>query len=434
MKAKIGRKIYNATITYYDTYAMLHISTNLLRPLNQDLLKKIRFYDAEKNVYSLFNNIIYESEIIDEITIRYHIKSYVVFKGNLDINKLIFNKVYIYSKQFNDYFINTKANFNRANNITSISISPRTLYLFENNEFKVSHINRFETSANTSNSFINNYSIVSLNLYENYSYDYILKYVDNIIKIFGFVTRNVVNINKLIFFNENDKFELICSDYYTRYKLKLNDSVNEANSLNALKNIITAYYSVDSLASCINLYYEYIRNDLNDDFKLINLVNTIEMIADFDSNKREISTYAFQTNTRLIESNNKFINIKKVLMDNLKKDEYKPIISFIKQYYDPKYFELGDKLRYYFYNYFNLKESENSNLLITKIIKLRNYYVHGTEFANKYKLSDNELFLTQNLLKIMSYILIWEETAFESNQHKQELESTMYSIYKLLTK
>ena len=81
-----------------------------------------------------------------------------------------------------------------------------------------------------------------------------------------------------------------------------------------------------------------------------------------------------------------------------------------------------------------MKESENSNLLITKIIKLRNYYVHGTEFANKYKLSDNELFLTQNLLKIMSYILIWEETAFESNQHKQELESTMYSIYKLLTK
>ena len=96
--------------------------------------------------------------------------------------------------------------------------------------------------------------------------------------------------------------------------------------------------------------------------------------------------------------------------------------------------DIAQALRFVEENAKYITTEDISNDQYYEIIKLRNYYVHGTEFANKYKLSDNELFLTQNLLKIMSYILIWEETAFESNQHKQELESTMYSIYKLLTK
>ncbi len=124
------------------------------------------------------------------------------------------------------------------------------------------------------------------------------------------------------------------------------------------------YFNDEHIKVVIDVFYEYIYNELNSVLKFTSLVNCIELLLNN-------SVFKSQTNK---------LNLK-------------------------------EKVEFIFYNKMKLTPTEKFNKFITKIKDTRTFYVHG-EIKN-IKFDYNEITLVNQILKSCIYLLILESCGLE---------------------
>ena len=230
---------------------------------------------------------------------------------------------------------------------------------------------------------------------------HIFEEISKIEKVLGFVFDKKMNlIETVLCDNNNENHELIIQSQKDYNDVSVKDFfIVDLNSKQLLKDVLKKYYSDKRIAGAINMFYEYIYNDLDDIFEFTSLVNTLELILSDKKYKEEMEKYALETNKKLKQNNLEMNRIFEVISEEQ--------VKFIKQFYRFNNVELRDKIKYVFYDYFKLQQDEKGEKYISAIIKTRNYFVHGGEKANL--LNSVDMVETKFLLKIIFicfYILI----------------------------
>lgn len=231
--------------------------------------------------------------------------------------------------------------------------------------------------------------------------------INKIERCLGFIFNRKMNlIETLLYTNIGKEHKLIVQFQKDYNDIKIEDSyIVDLNSKQLLKDILKKYYDDKRIAGCINMFYEYIYNDLDNIFEFTSLVNTLELISSDKKYNSKIQKFAIDTNEELKSNNDEFNKILQLLSENQKK--------FIKKFYNFEYIELRDKIKYIFFKLFNLEENKNSEKYISAIINTRNYFVHGSNRKNI--LNQVDLIETKNLLKMILYIMIIEICTNENN-------------------
>lgn len=200
--------------------------------------------------------------------------------------------------------------------------------------------------------------------------------------------------------------------------------VVDLNSKQLLKDILKVYYSNERMAAAINMYYEYIYNDLDNIFEFTSLINTLELVLSDKKYESNIKEYARENNKELKLNNEKMNEIFRLLSTRQSK--------FIKKFYKFDNVILKDKIEYIFYKLFDLEHNDNSGKYITLIVKTRNYYVHGGK-KDKTLYGVNMVY-TKYLLKKMLYIMIVHTCSNESNSMIDSYRLTIPTVYENLLK
>lgn len=249
----------------------------------------------------------------------------------------------------------------------------------------------------------------------------IFEEISKIENVLGFVFNRKINLIETSLFTNDDEYHELILQFQKDYNdIKSEDFfIVDLNSKQLLKDILKRYYKDKRIASTINMFYEYIYNELDDIFEFTSLVNTLELTLSDSKYKGEVEQYALKTNEKLKLNNEKMNEILELLSGEQK--------GFIKQFYKFNNVELRDKLKYIFFKLFNLEKNENSEKYISAIINTRNYFVHGENKKNI--LNQVDMLQTKHLLKMILYILIVDICTNESNSHIDSYRLSIPIVY-----
>ncbi len=125
----------------------------------------------------------------------------------------------------------------------------------------------------------------------------IFEEISKIEKVLGFVFNRKMNLIETLLYTNTDKYhELIIPSQKDYNDVKLEDFfIVDLNSKQLLKDILKKYYNNKLIAGAINMFYEYIYNELDDIFEFTSLVNTLELILSDPKYKRETEQYAMDS-------------------------------------------------------------------------------------------------------------------------------------------
>ncbi|MBE5820080.1 MAG: hypothetical protein E7310_04650 [Clostridiales bacterium] len=240
-------------------------------------------------------------------------------------------------------------------------------------------------------------------------------------KVLGFVFNRKMNLMETILLDSNGEIHELIVQFQKDYNdIKLDSFfIVDLNSKQLLKDTLKKYYSDNRIAGAINMFYEYIYNDLDNIFEFTSLVNTLELILTDKNYEKKVKKYAVETNEKLKLNNKKMREILEILSEEQG--------SFLKEFYKFNNVELRDKIKYVLYCLFKLKESKESEKFISKVINTRNYFVHGGKEQNV--LQPIEMVGTKYLLKTILYVMIIDICTTESNSHVDALVLSVPTIY-----
>lgn len=249
----------------------------------------------------------------------------------------------------------------------------------------------------------------------------IFEEINKIEKVLGFIFNRKMNLIEIMIYDEQEEMHELIVKFQKNYSdIRLEEFFNvDLNSKLLLKDVLKKYYSDKRIAGAINMFYEYIYNDLDGIFEFTSLVNTLELVLSDNKYKKEIEKYAIQNNANLIRNNEKMNKIFELLSNEDK--------SFIKQFYRFNNVELRDKIKYVCYSLFNLTRSDKSDRYISAIINTRNYFVHGGDKSNI--LNPVDIVETKHLLKMILYILIVRICTNERNPNVDTYNLAIPTIY-----
>lgn len=402
--------------------------------------------DDENKLQRVENNIKTYDADFKEITCLYNFcEKYFSFKnikkykaesiitGHIDETVLKIKEIIIQFKELDQFFIKDRMKIDLpTKKQMKIQCKLKSILLYKNDKFKMF----YERSAGIENNkfgekILKNSSKIRISLNEEIKYNddfqYYVRCVEN---IFGFLLgRKMTLLNIDIVDSQNKIYSIITRNMKSYQDTIWEDlHVVDLSSLSILKNIINKYFENKTIASCINNYYEYIYNDLDETFEFISLVNTLELIATTRKYNTKTIQYAKSNNEVLKEENIIMRKIqRKMKMDNkFQKKE----IGMVSKYYRFDNVTLADKIKYFLYKKFELTQNESSDKIIFKIVKTRNYFVHGG--SSKNLLSKIELVQIKNLLKNVLYILIMESCCKKENINIKVSRKLIPIIYNAL--
>lgn len=376
------------------------------------IIKNIQgYYNSIGNV-TLLNNkniVVKSSKYNSSITIYEYEVGYVI-EGHIDEDTILFNTMTIYFKELDYFFVEDtyKINLEKMSEEFTITQKYKSEDLLSNEKISI----KYNRTAGISHDeaghilFLNPAKIL-LKFNEPMKLPQLFEEITKIEACFGFIIGRKMNLIEVnLCDSAGVHHELVLRFQKDYNEILLNEiHVVDLNSKQLLKDVLTQYYSNSRIAASINMFYEYIYNDLDDILEFTSLVNTLELILTDKKYNDDIKKYTLENNEELKENNEKMRKI----FECISKEQCKFITSF----YRFENVELRDKIKFIFYNKFKLQQNEKSEEYISKIIKTRNYYVHGGE-KNKI-LNGVNMVSTKFLLRNMLYILIVEICSNESN-------------------
>lgn len=376
-----------------------------------NIINYIRGYIPNYGDVTLVNNVIYTRTISvsgSRNTLYIYEASYCI-SGIIDTSKLLISTLILHYKESDYFFIKYKPTRNRINEHNKFKIIQKTHeeVLLENNEYIISY---------------KKYGAIQKDEYGNKIFrtpsDIIVKFKNFILmnkldeeirkieRVFGFVFCKKMNLIDM----QVVDIASVTHDVFPQYLKNYNDVILEPFNIvdlttkRILKSVLKSYFDDSHISSSINMYYEYIYNDLDKIFEFTSLVNTIELLLssnvyyDLVLRYNETKNIKFKTNKLIMKG----------VLGRLTKEEF----SVINDIYNPNHIDLRYRLYYIFYKYFKLDQSEASDKYISLIVNTRNYYVHG---GKKKLLNVVQLTMTVELLKQMLYLLILKASTTSSN-------------------
>ena len=348
--------------------------------------------------------------------------------GYVDENDLLISSMLIYFKELDYFFVKDEYKIDIKKMKTELTITQKynseTLLDDENLTIKYNRTAGIDHDLAGHTLFLNPAKI-SILFKNAIKLPNIFAEISKIEKVLGFVFDKKMNLIETIICDNNESHELIVQFQKDYNEVRVNDFfIVDLNSKQLLKDVLKKYYSDRRVAGAINMFYEYIYNDLDDIFEFTSLVNTLELILSDKQYKGDTEKYALENNEKLIQNNLKMNEIFEVISEEQ--------VKFIKQFYRFNNVELRDKLKYIFYNYFKLQQDEKSDKYISAIINTRNYFVHGGEKANI--LNSVDMVETKYLLKMILYILILNICTTESNPKVETNNLVIPTVYNTVIK
>ena len=348
--------------------------------------------------------------------------------GYVDENDLLISSMLIYFKELDYFFVKDEYKIDIKKMKTELTITQKynseTLLDDENLTIKYNRTAGVDHDLAGHTLFLNPAKI-SILFKNAIKLPNIFAEISKIEKVLGFVFDKKMNLIETIICDNNESHELIVQFQKDYNEVRINDFfIVDLNSKQLLKDVLKKYYSDRRVAGAINMFYEYIYNDLDDIFEFTSLVNTLELILSDKQYKGDTEKYALENNEKLIQNNLKMNEIFEVISEEQ--------VKFIKQFYRFNNVELRDKLKYIFYNYFKLQQDEKSDKYISAIINTRNYFVHGGEKANI--LNSVDMVETKYLLKMILYILILNICTTESNPKVETNNLVIPTVYNTVIK
>lgn len=321
--------------------------------------------------------------------------------GFIEEEEIHVSSVLLYYKEFDSFFVENGYKINTEKLKEEFSITQKNCHevLLENENLTIEYVKEggVERSPNGHVIFLNPAKLKILFKKPILLAD-IFYEINRIEKVFGFVIERKMNLIEIVIYDEETGFHDINVKYQKEYDEVSYEEfhVVDVSSKNFLKDILKKYYEDELISSAINMFYEYICNELSYVFEFTSLVNTLELILSGKDYKDNVFNYAQENNEELNLNNKKMSEILNILSDEQKK--------LIKSFYNFKNVGLVDRLKYTFYKVYGLKKDMKSDKYISSIVKTRNFYVHGTTAKNI--IHSIEMIQTKNLLNMMLYNLI----------------------------
>lgn len=347
-----------------------------------------------------------------------------LISGYVDEENILISSMLIYFKELDNFFVADGFEIDTEKMKTELSITQkyRKEILLENDNVVVEY-NRtagidYDAAGHT---LFLNPAKLNISFKNKIHLSQVFNEMSKIEKILGFVFNKKMSLIETMLCDSNNKIHELIVQFQKDYNdIKLNEFfIVDLNSKQLLKDTLKKYYNDNRIASSINMFYEYIYNDLDDIFEFTSLVNTLELILTDKKHVKELEKYAEETNENLKNNNEKMIEI----IQKLSEQESK----FIGKFYKFNNVELRDKIRYVLYYCFKLDRSIESETFISRIITTRNYYVHGGNEKNILK--PIEMVGTKYLLKSILYVLIIDICTQARNSYVDSCELSLPAIY-----
>lgn len=333
-----------------------------------------------------------------------------MISGFVDEESILISGFSIYFKELDSFFVKDGYSINIEKLETKFTITQKfySEILLENDYFSIEY-NKAGGIEHDLSGHILFVSPSKLNLIykEAIPLTQVFEEMSKIEKVLGFTLNKKMNLLETKVFEKDGDIHDLIVQYQKDYEEVEFEELHivDLNSKQLLKDILTKYYTDDRIAATINMFYEYIYNNLDTIFEFTSLVNTLEMILTDSKHYKDIIKYTLENSEELKQNNIKM----KDILNKLDKEEQ----IFIKQFYRFENVQLRNKIEYIFYEKFKLSQNENSEKLISKIVKTRNYYVHGGKRDNI--LNNVEMVITKCMLKDILYILISDICSSERN-------------------
>lgn len=352
-----------------------------------------------------------------------------IISSHIDEDTLLINSMQLYFKEFDYFFVENRYRLDIENMDKQLTITQefKTEKLFENDSLYIEYI---KTAGLDKDEFGHilflNPSKVEIVFKEPLKLPQIFEEITKIESCFGFVIAKKMNLIEIGVGDTEGIYHEIIAPFQKKYEEVLLSEFHivDINSKELLKDILNNYYCNQRIAAAINMSYEYIYNDLDNILEFTSLVNTLELVLTDKNFAEDLKTYVINNNIQLKNNNERILEI----FESLTKEQCK----FIKSFYKFENVELRDKFRYIFYIIFELKESENSEKYISKIITTRNYYVHGGKKDNT--LNNVDMLCTKYLLRDILYVLITEICSNNTNSLIESYKLTIPTVYENLVK
>lgn len=344
--------------------------------------------------------------------------------GYVDEKNLLISSMLIYFKELDYFFVEDKYKMDIKKRKTELTVTQKynseILLDDENLSIKYNRTASIDHDL-AGHTLLLNPAKMSILFKNPIKLSNVFEEISKIEKVLGFVFDKKINlIETYIYDNNNECHELIIQSQKEYNDVRVNDFfIVDLNSKQLLKDVLKKYYSDKRIAGAINMFYEYIYNDLDDIFEFTSLVNTLELILSDEKYKEKTRKYALETNKKLKQNNIEMNKIFEVISEEQ--------VKFIKQFYRFNNVELRDKIKYTFYDYFKLQQNEKSEKYISAIINTRNYFVHGGKKVNI--LNPVDIIETKYLLKMILYILILNICTVESNPKVETNNFLIPTVY-----
>ena len=359
----------------------------------------------------------------------YEYEAGYIISSHIDQQNIQIKSMQLYFKEFDYFFIKDgyKIDIENIDNQLTITQKYKSEVLLENENLCIEYIKTagIKKDEYGHNLFLNP-SKVKMIFKKPLKLPQIFEEIARLESCFGFVIDKKMNLIDIEVCDVNERDYSIIAPFQKAYEEIILDEfqVVDIDSKELLKLILKMYYQNQRIATAVNMYYEYIYNDLDIILEFTSLVNTLELLLTDEKYKEELQVYAINNNEQL-KSNNE--NMMKIFKKLTKKQ-----CNFIKSFYRFENVELRDKIKYIFYNIFKLEESESSDKYISKIINTRNYYVHGGNKENTFNNVDT--FCTNYLLRSVLYVLISDFCSINTNTIIETYKMMIPTIYEDLIK
>ena len=405
-------------------YAKIEVMPNAT--LDQSI-SQIRGCCNEIGNVTLVNNLLISvTNKVESKKIIYEYEAGYCISGYVDEDELVVKELNLYFKELDYFFVKNKPKQNIKKISKKFEVSQKYDFesLFENDEFNIFYSKLASLSKDKYGHYIiKNPTIIKIVYKKDLKLKDIFNEIRKVENCFGFVINHKMNLIDISIIDEKQELYEVFTKSLKNYNNVIAEelSITDSTSKQILKKVLKKYYSNEYIASAINMFYEYIYNDLDNIFEFTSLVNTLELILSSPDYHDSVKNYAKRNNPEIRKND----SLMKKLIKKCDEDEQKRIGKF----YKFGRAALSDKLKYTFYKCLKMQQNNKSDKYISKIVHSRNYYVHGVDEGSKNRLDSIEMILTDNLLKYVVYILIMNCITSSRNLFIQSIEEMISIVY-----
>lgn len=390
-------------------YADIEVPSNI--KLN-DVITNIKgFYNDIGNLTLVYNKNTSVSIHKDNPDIYiYTYEANFVVSEHIDETTILIKNINLYYKELDYFFVEDKYKIDIENMDTQFTIIQKfkNEILFENDNLKIEYARTAGIKKDKfGHKIFSNPANLNVEFKRGISISQMFEEIKKIENCFGFVINKKMNLIEINVLDNDNNYHTLIPIFQKQFEEIILDDFNivDLNSKQLLKDILKSYYDDEHIASAINMFYEYIYNNLDNIFEFTSLVNTLELVLSNKKYVNKVREYAIETNEELKNNNIKMNEIFNLISIEQQK--------FIKKFYDFENIMLRDKIRYLFYKLNDFEINDLSEKYISAIINTRNYYVHGTKIRNK--LNSVNMINTKFLLNNMLYLTIIHACTKEKN-------------------